>query len=46
MRDDLPEDPCPLPVTGSGKEPTFFRLAFALLTVKFAFSLFIPIPPQ
>lgn len=35
----------PLLVTGSGGEATFFRAAFALLTVKFTFSLFIIIPP-
>lgn len=41
----LVQDPRPLPVTGSGAESTFFRAAFALLTVKFTFSLFIIISP-
>lgn len=40
---------CPLLVTGSGGESTFFfiffRVVFALLTVTFTFSLFIIISP-
>lgn len=42
----LVQDSCPLLVTGSGGESTFFRAAFALLTVKFTVSLFIIIPPR
>lgn len=41
----LVQDPLPLLVTGSGGESPFFRAAFALLTLKFTFSLFIIIPP-
>jgi len=45
----LAEDPCPLLLTAAGKQSAFSRLAFALLTVKFTFSLIItfytPPPP-